>query len=93
MVGIILASHGGFATGIYQSVSMIFGEEPNVKAVTLMPNEGPDDIRAKMEEAVASFDDPEQVLILITALSSLFQTVRTAYLMKMTTTTHWLLHL
>ncbi|MCI5502732.1 MAG: hypothetical protein PUH88_10630, partial [Lachnospiraceae bacterium] len=31
MVGIILASHGGFATGIYQSVSMIFGEEPNVK--------------------------------------------------------------
>lgn len=65
MVGIILASHGGFATGIYQSVSMIFGEEPNVKAVTLMPNEGPDDIRAKMEEAVASFDDPEQVLILV----------------------------
>lgn len=65
MVGIILASHGGFATGIHQSVSMIFGDEPNVKAVTLMPSEGPDDIRAKMEEAIASFDDPEQVLFLV----------------------------
>ena len=43
MVGIILATHGNFATGIQQSASMIFGEQPNVAAVTLQPNEGPDD--------------------------------------------------
>ena len=42
MVGIILATHGNFATGIQQSASMIFGEQPNVAAVTLQPNEGPD---------------------------------------------------
>ena len=65
MVGIILATHGNFATGILQSASMIFGEQPNVAAVTLQPNEGPDDVRRKMEEAVASFEDPEQVLILV----------------------------
>lgn len=65
MVGIILASHGGFATGIHQSVSMIFGDEPNVAACTLMPSEGPDDIRAKMEEAIASFDDPDNILFLV----------------------------
>ena len=65
MVGIILATHGNFATGIQQSASMIFGEQPNVAAVTLQPNEGPDDVRKKMEEAVASFEDPEQVLILV----------------------------
>ena len=41
MVGIILATHGNFATGIQQSASMIFGEQPNVAAVTLQPNEGP----------------------------------------------------
>ena len=41
MVGIILASHGEFANGILQSGSMIFGEQENVKAVTLMPSEGP----------------------------------------------------
>ena len=52
MVGIILASHGSFADGIFQSGQMIFGEQENVAHVTLMPSEGPDDIRAKMEEAV-----------------------------------------
>ena len=47
MVGIILASHGNFAEGILQSASMIFGEQENVKAVTLAPSEGPDDVKAK----------------------------------------------
>ncbi|WP_281166031.1 PTS sugar transporter subunit IIB [Liquorilactobacillus sicerae] len=65
MVGIILASHGGFADGIYQSGSMIFGEQKDVAAVTLMPNEGPNDVRAKMEKAIASFEDQDQVLFLI----------------------------
>ena len=41
MVGIILASHGEFANGILQSGSMIFGEQKDVKAVTLQPSEGP----------------------------------------------------
>ena len=50
MVGIILASHGEFANGILQSGSMIFGEQENVKAVTLMPSEGPDDIKAKCKK-------------------------------------------
>ncbi|MDD4508069.1 MAG: PTS sugar transporter subunit IIB [Eubacteriaceae bacterium] len=65
MVGIVLATHGEFANGILQSGSMIFGEQPNVKAVTLKPSEGPPDIKAKMEEAIASFEDPEQVLIMV----------------------------
>lgn len=64
MVGIILASHGSFAEGILQSVTMVFGEQPNVAAVTLMPDESPDDIRKKMENAIASFDNPEQILFL-----------------------------
>lgn len=65
MVGIILASHGNFAEGILQSASMIFGEQENVKAVTLAPSEGPDDVKAKMQEAIASFDNPEEVLFLV----------------------------
>ena len=65
MVGSILASHGEFANGILQSGSMIFGEQENVKAVTLMPSEGPDDIKAKMQEAIATFDDQEEVLFLV----------------------------
>ncbi|GEK27988.1 PTS sugar transporter subunit IIB [Furfurilactobacillus siliginis] len=65
MVGIILASHGGFAEGIFQSGEMIFGKQENVQTVTLLPSEGPDDVRAKFEKAVATFDDPDQVLLLI----------------------------
>ena len=29
MVGVILASHGGFADGIHQSAEMIFGPQEN----------------------------------------------------------------
>ncbi|MEE1313047.1 MAG: PTS sugar transporter subunit IIB [Lachnospiraceae bacterium] len=65
MVGIILATHGGFATGIMQSGSMIFGDQPNVAAVTLQPSEGPNDVRKKMEEAIASFDNQDEVLFLV----------------------------
>lgn len=65
MVGIILASHGEFANGILQSVSMIFGEQDNVKAVTLQPSEGPSDLRSKMEEAIATFESQDEVLFLV----------------------------
>jgi PTS system mannose-specific IIB component len=65
MVGIIIASHGEFANGILQSGTMIFGEQENVKAVTLMPSEGPDDIKAKMKDAIASFDNQDEVLFLV----------------------------
>ncbi|MCI3029122.1 MAG: mannose/fructose/sorbose PTS transporter subunit IIA [Desemzia incerta] len=65
MVGIILASHGEFAEGILQSGAMIFGEQENVQAITLMPSEGPEDVRAKMEAAIASFDNQDEVLFLV----------------------------
>lgn len=65
MVGIIIASHGDFANGILQSASMIIGEETNVAACTIMPNEGPENIKAKMQNAINCFDDPDQVLFLV----------------------------
>jgi len=65
MVGIILASHGEFAEGILQSATMIFGEQENVAACVLKPSEGPDDIRAKMEQAIQSFDSQDEILFLI----------------------------
>ena len=47
------------------SGQMIFGPQENVAAVTLMPEMGPDDLRAKILEAVAGFDDQDQVLFLV----------------------------
>ena len=63
-IGIIIASHGEFAAGIHQSGSMIFGEQEKVQVVTFMPNEGPDDLYAKFNDAVASFDANDEVLVL-----------------------------
>ncbi|AOR22794.1 mannose/fructose/sorbose PTS transporter subunit IIA [Clostridium taeniosporum] len=65
MVGIILASHGEFAKGILQSGMMIFGEQENVQAVTLMPSEGPDDFKAKIKDAISSFDNQDEILFLV----------------------------
>ena len=65
MVGIVIATHGEFATGILQSGTMIFGEQENVRAVTLMPSEGPADVKLKMEKAIASFDNQDEVLFLV----------------------------
>ncbi len=65
MVGIVIATHGGFATGILQSATMIFGEQPDVAAVTLQPSQGPDDIRKQIEDAMASFENNEEILILV----------------------------
>lgn len=65
MVGIILASHGGFADGIAQSAQMIFGQQKDFAHVILKPDEGPDDIRNKMKDAIASFENQDEVLFLI----------------------------
>ncbi|OYQ67359.1 mannose/fructose/sorbose PTS transporter subunit IIA [Aerococcus sp. 1KP-2016] len=65
MIGIILASHGKFAEGIKQSAEMIFGAQENLQAVTFMPEEGPEDLRAHLLEAVESFDDALQILFLV----------------------------
>ena len=65
MVNIILASHGEFAEGILQSAEMIFGEQDQLVTATLMPNEGPDDLKAKYDEAIESFGEDAEVLFMV----------------------------
>ena len=65
MVGVILASLGGFADGIHQSAEMIFGPQENFKSCILKPDEGPEDVKKKMQEAVASLDNQDEVLFLV----------------------------
>lgn len=65
MVGIVLASHGGFADGIAQSAQMLFGEQADFAHVILTPDEGPDDIRGKMDSAISSFASKDEILILV----------------------------
>lgn len=65
MVGIILASHGGLAEGVLNSGEMIFGQQENIKAVSLEPSEGPENIKEKMEAAIKTFESQDEVLFLV----------------------------
>lgn len=65
MVGIVLASHGGFADGIAESAQMLFGAQDNLAHVILTPEEGPDDIKDKIVKATDSFEDNDEVLLLV----------------------------
>ena len=81
-IGIIIASHGEFAAGIHQSGSMIFGDQEKVQVVTFMPSEGPDDLYAKFNAAVAAFDAEDEILVLADLWRVLHLTKRVALWVK-----------
>ena len=64
MFGIIVGTHGEFALGIVQSCEMIYGKRDNLKAVTLVPGEGPDDVYAKYQSAIKELGNPDRILFL-----------------------------
>lgn len=64
MFGIIVGTHGRFAEELVKSCEMICGEQKNVRAVTLVPGEGPDDVVAKYEAAIGELDCGDGVLFL-----------------------------
>ena len=64
MFGIIVGTHGRFAEELVKSCEMICGEQKNVRAVTLVPGEGPDDVVAKYEAAIGELDCGGGVLFL-----------------------------
>ena len=68
MTGIILASHGGLAEGVKQSAGMVFGPQEDLVAVTLLPENGPDEFRAKLQAAVDTLSNKEEVLFLVDLL-------------------------
>ena len=63
MVGIIIASHGEFAHGIKQSAEMIFGQQDQVESIGFMPNEGPEDLQAKLRSAIQTMGSEEIVFL------------------------------
>src|SRR5699024_11445274 len=43
---------------------MIFGDKEKVQVVTFMPSEGPDDLYAHFNDAIAQFDADDEILVL-----------------------------
>ena len=66
---VILASHGGLATGALDTVHMIVGEAPNVHAVTL-ERDDKEPITAKVDALAKGFSPDDAVYVLTDMLGS-----------------------
>lgn len=64
MVGVIVVSHGSLAQSLLEAVSMILGDQAQVRAISLNIGEGLDDVRERIEEAVAEVDKGAGYVIL-----------------------------
>ena len=64
MFAILVGTHGRFSEELVKSCEMICGEQKNVRAVTLVPGEGPDDVVKKYEAAIKELDCTDGVLFL-----------------------------
>ena len=50
MITVILVSHGGMAKGMVESTTMLIGEQPDLAFITFEPEDGVEDLTAKVEE-------------------------------------------
>jgi len=52
MIGILISGHGTFAEGVYSTVKLIAGEQPNVKVVNFLEEDGSESLREKITAAM-----------------------------------------
>ncbi len=64
MVGIVIASHGRLAEELVATARQIVGEIPNTSTCSVEPGASPDQIRARMCDAVKEVDQGSGVLVL-----------------------------
>ncbi len=64
MLGIIVATHGHLAEELVNTCAMICGKPDNLKTVTLVPGEGPDDLITKYEKAISELGIDNGIIIL-----------------------------
>lgn len=60
---VILASHGAFAEGAMESVSMIIGEQENVTAYHMHPGENAADFAKELQKEILAGPDTEYLIL------------------------------
>lgn len=63
MVGILIAGHGSFPSGVLSAVNLVAGNPDNVVAVDFVGGMSTDELKAKMQAALDSLA-PQEILIL-----------------------------
>jgi PTS system mannose-specific IIA component len=64
MVGIVLISHGDMAKGLVSSAGMLAPDLSQLSALTLWPQDNPEDFQKKLQDAIKEVDTGEGVFIL-----------------------------
>ena len=64
MITVILVSHGGMAAGMVESTTMLIGDQPCLGSITFEPEDGPDDLTAKVENRLKEALKQGEVIIM-----------------------------
>lgn len=64
MIGLLVAAHGGFAESLVNTVRIFVGDAPQLEAVDLLPESGPDSFVDDLRSQAERLDDGDGVLIL-----------------------------
>lgn len=70
MIGVLMATHGKMAEGIYDATQMIFGKRENFDYVTLESNMDIDIFGENLGEKVKELDSGDGVIILVDLLGA-----------------------
>lgn len=63
MIGMIIAGHGNFATGILSALELISGKQDNIRAVDFEESMSADDLGKKIDDALVSFKGVDAVVL------------------------------
>jgi PTS system mannose-specific IIA component len=64
MIGILLISHGSLASGFKDAAEMIMGQQEQLEAAGLQPQQSPEEFQKTIRARVKELDSGEGVLIL-----------------------------
>ncbi|MFH1239429.1 MAG: PTS sugar transporter subunit IIA, partial [bacterium] len=64
MIGVIIVTHGDLGKQLLKTSEDIVGAQENVVNIPLLPEEGIDDLRTKVSQALKELDSGEGVIIL-----------------------------
>ena len=65
MIKIIVSGHGNISLGMLDAFTMIFGKDPEIKAIPFLKGEGLPQLQKKFQEEIDSLSEEDELLFLV----------------------------
>jgi mannose PTS system EIIA component len=82
MVGIVIIAHGKYAEELIQTAQFIVGNIEQCVSVNVFANDGPDQIRKELQQALKDVDDGDGVLVLTDMFGGTPSNIALSFLME-----------